>query len=118
MSAQVTRSPNAFAKRTLKCCDRIGAASRSAPAMALRIAKLAANIDRTATRTSPVMRVIVLVLASLLQPLAIADVTAHGPGGFVSEWTFAISAPRERVFRALTEEVGHWWDPAHSYSHD
>src|SRR5262249_11154888 len=45
-------------------------------------------------------------------------VTAHSPAGFVSEWQLTIAAPRERVFRALTEEVGRWWDPAHSYSHE
>jgi uncharacterized protein YndB with AHSA1/START domain len=64
------------------------------------------------------MRTIVFIFASLIQPLAHADVTAHGPGGFVSQWSFTIAAPRERVFRALTEEVGRWWDPAHSYSRD
>jgi uncharacterized protein YndB with AHSA1/START domain len=64
------------------------------------------------------MRTSVLVATLLVLPTAQADVTAHSPSGFVSQWSFTIAAPRERVFRALTEEVGRWWDPAHSYSHD
>jgi uncharacterized protein YndB with AHSA1/START domain len=47
-----------------------------------------------------------------------AEVTASDPAGFVSEHVLTIAAPRERVFHALTAEVGRWWDPAHSYSGD
>jgi uncharacterized protein YndB with AHSA1/START domain len=50
--------------------------------------------------------------------LAQADITASAPGGFVSEYSLHVGAPRERVFRALTSEIGRWWDPAHSYSGD
>jgi len=64
------------------------------------------------------MRSIVFVAILLALPTAHADVTAQAPNGFVSEWDITIAAPRERVFRALTDEVGRWWDPAHSYSGD
>jgi uncharacterized protein YndB with AHSA1/START domain len=64
------------------------------------------------------MRIIVFVAILVALPMAHADVTAQAPNGFVSEWDITIAAPRERVFRALTDEVGRWWDPAHSYSGD
>lgn len=64
------------------------------------------------------MRTVTLIATLLVLPMAHADVTASAANGFVSEWTLVIAAPRERVFRALTDEVGRWWDPAHSYSGD
>jgi uncharacterized protein YndB with AHSA1/START domain len=64
------------------------------------------------------MRAIAVVIALLATPFARADVTSSAANGFVSEWDITIAAPRERVFRALTAEVGRWWDPAHSYSGD
>lgn len=45
-----------------------------------------------------------------------AELTASSPAGFVSEHDIAIAAPPQRVFYALTAEVGRWWDAAHSYS--
>lgn len=62
------------------------------------------------------MRTVAFVVTLLVVPIAHADVTASAPNGFVSEWDITIAAPRERVFRALTDEVGRWWDAAHSYS--
>jgi uncharacterized protein YndB with AHSA1/START domain len=47
-----------------------------------------------------------------------ADVTSSSAAGFVSEHVLTISAPRATVFRALTDDVGKWWDPQHSYSGD
>ncbi len=71
-----------------------------------------------ASPTEPVMHIstiVILVLISM-SPLANADVTASSAGGFVSEHALTIAAPRARVFEALTNEVGRWWDPQHSYS--
>jgi len=45
-----------------------------------------------------------------------AELTASSPSGFVSEHDITIAAPPQRVFDALTAEVGRWWNPAHSYS--
>jgi uncharacterized protein YndB with AHSA1/START domain len=56
-----------------------------------------------------------VVLATLSQ-LANADVIASSAAGFVSEHVLTIAAPRARVFEALTNEVGRWWDPQHSDS--
>ncbi len=64
------------------------------------------------------MRISTILTAALMSmsPLSNADVTASSAGGFVSEHLLTIAAPRARVFQALTEEVGRWWDPQHSYS--
>ena len=45
-----------------------------------------------------------------------ADVVAKSPAGFVSKHVLTISAPPSQVFRALTDDVGRWWNPEHSYS--
>lgn len=58
-----------------------------------------------------------LLLLSM-SPLVRADVTSSSAAGFVSEHVLTIAAPRAAVFRALTDEVGKWWDPQHSYSGD
>jgi uncharacterized protein YndB with AHSA1/START domain len=47
---------------------------------------------------------------------ATAAVTNDSERGFVSTHVLVIAAPRERVYKALTDEVGRWWDPQHSYS--
>lgn len=60
--------------------------------------------------------IIVTVALTSLSPLVNAAVTATSAGGFVSEHIVTIAAPRTRVFQALTDEVGRWWNPAHSYS--
>jgi uncharacterized protein YndB with AHSA1/START domain len=62
------------------------------------------------------MRCLAVLTLLLSVPDANAVVTASGPSGFVSEHELSIAAPRQQVFRALTAEVGRWWDPAHSYS--
>ena len=47
-----------------------------------------------------------------------AEVTSSSASGFISEHVVIIAAPRARVFQSLTDEVGRWWDPNHSYSGD
>jgi uncharacterized protein YndB with AHSA1/START domain len=44
-----------------------------------------------------------------------AEVTDVSDLGFTSQHTLIIAANRERVFEALTAEVGHWWDARHSF---
>jgi uncharacterized protein YndB with AHSA1/START domain len=38
--------------------------------------------------------------------------------GFLVRNTAAINAPPAKVYAALTDGVGDWWDPAHTFSHD
>lgn len=54
----------------------------------------------------------------LLPGLAAGEVVARAPGGFVVAEVLTLEAPPARAFEALTEEVGAWWDVAHSYSGD
>ena len=60
----------------------------------------------------------VAALLLSMSPLVRADVTSSSAAGFVSEHVLTIAAPRPAVFRALTDDVGKWWDPVHSYSGD
>lgn len=53
-----------------------------------------------------------------MAPNAFAEVAENEAHGFVSVHEMAIAAPPERVWEALVEEVGRWWDPAHTYSGD
>lgn len=63
--------------------------------------------------------VVSLMLSFVVVPgSASADVTASAADGFISDHVLTIAAPRARVYHSLTEEVGRWWDPAHSYSGD
>jgi uncharacterized protein YndB with AHSA1/START domain len=64
-------------------------------------------------------------LALILAGLAMLGVReAHGevleatPGGFSVKTTVSIAAPRARVYDALVQAVGRWWDPEHTYSGD
>lgn len=61
-------------------------------------------------------RLSTIVMLSLVVLTARAEVTDSAPYGFTSEHTLVIAAPPEKVFRALVEDVGRWWDPTHSYS--
>lgn len=53
-----------------------------------------------------------------LQLLLVANVLSSGPDGFVSEHLLDIRATPAEVYAALTEDVGRWWDAAHSYTGD
>ena len=64
-----------------------------------------------------VFRTLPLALSALLFSNAVSsEMTNVTERGFVSTHVLVIAASRHRVFRALTNEVGRWWDPEHSYS--
>jgi uncharacterized protein YndB with AHSA1/START domain len=57
-------------------------------------------------------------LAALGVGEARGDVLEATPGGFAVKSTVTIAAPRARIYDALVQAVGRWWDPAHTYSAD
>lgn len=61
-----------------------------------------------------------LVVAALvlLPALARADVVDRSPAGFTVKTVVTIAASPERTFRAFVDDIGRWWDPAHTLSGD
>jgi hypothetical protein len=47
-----------------------------------------------------------------------AEVADSASNGFTIRITMDIQAAPEEVYRRIMRNVGDWWDPAHTYSHD
>jgi uncharacterized protein YndB with AHSA1/START domain len=62
-----------------------------------------------------VLRLTVFVCL-LVAPAAWADVVDSTAGGFTVKVTVDIAAPSARVYQALTERIGSWWDSSHTFS--
>lgn len=45
-----------------------------------------------------------------------AKVTSQSDSGFVSEHQLILDKPPAEAYRALTDDVSLWWNPAHTYS--
>jgi uncharacterized protein YndB with AHSA1/START domain len=60
---------------------------------------------------------IAILFAILAAPLR-GEVIESTPGGFLVRNTATITAPPAKVYAALTDRIGGWWDPAHTFSHD
>lgn len=58
-----------------------------------------------------------VVCAMLAAPLR-GEVIETSAVGFAVRNAAAINAPPATVYAALTDKVGGWWDPAHTFSHD
>jgi len=58
-----------------------------------------------------------ILVAILAVPLR-GEVIESTAAGFFVRNTATISAPPATVYTALTEKVGGWWDPVHTFSHD
>jgi len=58
-----------------------------------------------------------ILFAIVAAPLQ-GEVIESTAAGFLVRNTAAINAPPAKVFTALTDGVGGWWDPAHTFSHD
>ena len=56
-----------------------------------------------------------IAMTWLAQP-ALGEVMEADERGFISVHELEIKAPPVRVFEAIVEEIGQWWDPAHTYS--
>ena len=61
-------------------------------------------------------RSLFVTLLLLAPAVAGAEVTDRAPGGFTSKTVATIKASPDRVFLALVEEVGRWWNAAHTWS--
>jgi uncharacterized protein YndB with AHSA1/START domain len=62
-----------------------------------------------------VLTVVILVLG--VAGTASAEVKSVTANGFEVAAMATLAAPPDRVYAALGE-VGHWWDPSHTFSHD
>jgi uncharacterized protein YndB with AHSA1/START domain len=60
---------------------------------------------------------VAILVAILAGPLR-SEVIESTAIGFVVRNTAVINAPPASVYAALTDGVGGWWDPAHTFSHD
>jgi len=58
-----------------------------------------------------------ILVAILAVPLR-GEVIENTAAGFLVHNTATISAPPATVYTALTDKVGGWWDPVHTFSHD
>ena len=57
------------------------------------------------------------IVFAILAPLR-GEVMESTAVGFLVRNTAAINAPPAKVYAALTDGVGGWWDPVHTFSHD
>src|SRR5260370_14367040 len=58
-----------------------------------------------------------ILFAILAAPLR-GEVMEGPAAGFLVRNTAAINAPPAKVYAALTDGIGGWWDPAHTFSHN
>src|SRR3954452_16388557 len=58
---------------------------------------------------------VVTVTLGLAAP-AVAEVVDAGANGFSVKVATEVNAAPATVFRALSEQIGRWWDPAHTFS--
>src|SRR6516162_4454177 len=40
------------------------------------------------------------------------------PNGFLVQFEVSVNAPPAKVYEALVGQIGSWWNPEHTYSHD
>ena len=40
------------------------------------------------------------------------------PNGFLVKFEVTVNAPPAKVYEALVRQIGSWWNPEHTYSHD
>ena len=63
-------------------------------------------------------RVILAILFAILAAPLRGEVIESTAAGFIVRNTATINAPPATVYAALTDSIGGWWDPAHTFSHD
>ena len=62
--------------------------------------------------------VLLPILCAMLGAPLRGEVIESSAAGFSVRNTASIHASPANVYRALTDEVGQWWDPVHTFSHD
>ena len=58
---------------------------------------------------------LVLVLLAATPAQSAPEIT---PNGFLVKFEVGVNAPTGKVYEALVGQVGSWWNPEHTYSHD
>ena len=61
----------------------------------------------------------IAALVALAAPLAAAaEIVESTDSGFVVRSEVVVADRSQKAYRALTESIGSWWDPAHTFSGD
>jgi uncharacterized protein YndB with AHSA1/START domain len=63
-------------------------------------------------------RLIAAAVLTLIPAVTRAEVVDRGPNGFTVNTVVTIASSPDRAFLALTEDIGEWWDPMHTWSGD
>ena len=61
---------------------------------------------------------IIALALLLIAPMALAEVTGAGPGGFRVSHSMETPASTREVYRAIVNRISSWWDGDHSWSGD
>src|SRR5260221_4091522 len=64
------------------------------------------------------LRALLAILFAIVAAPLRGEVIESTAAGFLVRNTAAINAPPATVYTALTDGVGGWWDPVHTFSHD
>ena len=64
------------------------------------------------------MRTALAIAAAWLALPASSELLEQDEQGFISGHQLEIKASPAQVFDAIVEDIGEWWDPAHTYSGD
>ena len=59
----------------------------------------------------PIFLILSLAVASLQ-----AEVADAGPSGFTVKSTWTIKAMPDEVYKRFMNQIGEWWNPAHTWS--
>jgi len=57
-----------------------------------------------------------IALIACLSSTAAADVIDSSSSGFTVKQTVSIAAPPGEVYKRMTGDVAHWWNPSHTFS--
>src|SRR5262249_6153526 len=54
----------------------------------------------------------------MLSGTAVQSTPQVMPNGFLVQFDVSVNAPPAKVYEALVGQIGSWWNPEHTYSHD